>query len=183
MHPSHLIYLRQTPNRFGNMRVTAIRELHSMYKQNEINLEPDYQRGSVWTLIQKQILIESLLLGFGIGAFALVYRGFIDGKHIEVVDGKQRLEAIFDFLEGRFAIHWHGKELFFSDFDMADQRSFKMLTVSENYVSITRPEEDLSRLDVLSYFYRVNFAGTPQSEEHRTWIENEILKELSLASH
>ncbi len=71
-------------------------------------LDPPYQRFSdVWTLAKKQLLIDSILNGFDIPKLY-----FIEGPGDEecrgykyaVVDGKQRLGAIWDFMDDKFPL-------------------------------------------------------------------------------
>jgi hypothetical protein len=71
-------------------------------KPDRLDLNPPYQRGSVWGVERKRNLIRSLLMGLPIGAV------FLNSRHImqpdRVVDGKQRIEAILDFLGDGLAV-------------------------------------------------------------------------------
>ncbi len=64
-----------------------------------INVEAEYQRSSVWSRAQQALLIDSILRGFDVPKIYL--RKLPDGSpHLfDVVDGKQRLTAIWSFLE------------------------------------------------------------------------------------
>ena len=71
-----------------------------------INLQPPYQRqGGVWPTSKQQLLIDSIFNGYDIPK---VYMHDLtrDGQafHYAVVDGKQRLMAIRNFLTDEFAI-------------------------------------------------------------------------------
>lgn len=70
----------------------SINELATMYRDNELELHPEFQRFFRWTDQQKSRLIESLLLGIPIPSFFVHQRS--DGVW-DVVDGLQRLSAIF----------------------------------------------------------------------------------------
>lgn len=79
-------------------------------RQAEIDMDPPYQRQSgVWSLEKQQLLIDSLINGFDVPTIYLheyrqpVVRG---GKvyRYALVDGKQRLAAIFRFLNNGFAL-------------------------------------------------------------------------------
>lgn len=70
----------------------SINELATMYRENELELHPEFQRYFRWTVEQKSRLIESLLLGIPIPSFFVHQRN--DGVW-DVVDGLQRLSAIF----------------------------------------------------------------------------------------
>lgn len=82
-------------NKYAKPYLVANLEL--LHKQKKIWLNPEYQRESVWTLSQKQLFIDSLLRDIDIPKF---YFREVDkaGYEYEVVDGQQRLRAIFDFL-------------------------------------------------------------------------------------
>jgi Protein of unknown function DUF262 len=78
--------------------------------RDRIYLDPPYQRQSeVWTLYKKQLLIDSLINSFDIPKLYLheFERAEIHGgalRKYAIVDGKQRLSAIWEFLEGGFAL-------------------------------------------------------------------------------
>ncbi|WP_186318463.1 DUF262 domain-containing protein [Enterococcus casseliflavus] len=63
--------------------------------EGTIILEPEFQREFVWSTKKKQELVESVLLGIPLPAFYLSED--INGNLI-VVDGKQRLSTLFEFM-------------------------------------------------------------------------------------
>jgi hypothetical protein len=70
------------------------RALDKLYKRRDRYEIPDWQRTKVWDQKKKQLLIDSILRGWRLPKFYLVQ----DGTDIfEVVDGQQRLNAIFSF--------------------------------------------------------------------------------------
>jgi len=72
----------------------SIGEIKSMYENEEIIINPDFQRLFRWTNYQKTKLIESILLGIPIPPIFVYQRE--DGLW-EVVDGLQRLSTILQF--------------------------------------------------------------------------------------
>lgn len=75
-------------------------------EQRLINLSPAYQReGGVWSLPKQQLFIDSLLNGYDIPK---IYMHKLDRDatafDYAVVDGKQRIGTIFDFLAGKFPL-------------------------------------------------------------------------------
>lgn len=66
-----------------------------------INVRPEYQRRSRWSPKKKSQLIESLLLNVPIPA---VYFYESELARYEVMDGQQRMNAIFEFLTNSFAL-------------------------------------------------------------------------------
>lgn len=87
------------------------RSVYGWYKlKGEIDFTPKYQRrGDVWDVGMKQLLIDSIINKFDIPKF---YFHLLDkenainksNKHYAVIDGKQRLACIFDFINGVFAL-------------------------------------------------------------------------------
>ncbi|MFF5898310.1 DUF262 domain-containing protein [Streptomyces argenteolus] len=70
-----------------------------------LNLTPPYQRRSVWNQQYKEYFVETILLGYPAPAIFLHEDIRADGTaHYHVVDGKQRLTAIFEFISGDFPI-------------------------------------------------------------------------------
>lgn len=72
----------------------SIGELMSMYRENEIDVHPEFQRAFRWETDQKSALIESILLGIPIPPIFIFHRQ--DGIW-DVIDGQQRLSTIFQF--------------------------------------------------------------------------------------
>lgn len=67
----------------------------------ELVLAPPFQRGKVWKTEQKRELIESLLMGIPIPVIYV----FEDEQGIkQMVDGRQRISTIIDFMNGKFAL-------------------------------------------------------------------------------
>lgn len=69
----------------------TIIEIKNMVANGTIELPP-IQRGFVWKPYQIENLWDSLLRGFPIGCFICKKTG--DGRHIEILDGQQRLTSI-----------------------------------------------------------------------------------------
>lgn len=82
---------------------TTIMALKLLYEKKEI-LIPDVQRELVWTKSQKQLLIDSLFKDYDIPK--IYFRDTeANGKKIYyVVDGQQRLNAIFSFMSNKFEL-------------------------------------------------------------------------------
>jgi hypothetical protein len=69
---------------------------------NEIDLQPDFQRGEVWSLAKKQRLIDSILRDWHVPPVHLIVDQ--ESHRLSVLDGQQRLAAIRDFKKGHFPI-------------------------------------------------------------------------------
>lgn len=70
--------------------------------REQINTNPDYQRPAVWRGPQKQLLVDTILRGYDIPK---LYWREIESKagteQYDVVDGQQRLRAIWEFFDGK----------------------------------------------------------------------------------
>lgn len=90
---------------FESVRVTkkdfSIYELYRKYKKNQLILEVDFQRNEVWGPKQKCELIESILMGLPLPIFYFKQQ---NNSTYVVVDGKQRLSTLFDFLSDGFPL-------------------------------------------------------------------------------
>lgn len=73
----------------------SIGELTSMYKERELDLNPDFQRFFRWNINQKSKFIESILLGVPIPSIFVSQD--TEGRW-DVIDGLQRLSTIFEFM-------------------------------------------------------------------------------------
>jgi Protein of unknown function DUF262 len=147
------------------------RPIADLYERMErFDLNPSYQRGSVWGVERKRNLIHSLVMGLPVGAIFLNSRNVMEP--IRVVDGKQRILALSDFAEDRLAVPgmwFHPDEIreeavsrpliHYSDLTLPAQRSFGHLVVQtyETWLPIEEQERELFEL--------INFGGVPQGEQ------------------
>ncbi len=76
-----------------------------------INMNPPYQRRSgLWTTRDRAYLIDSIINGFDIPKLYIADFTYVNtplnqgNKPYAVIDGKQRLSAIFDFLDGALTL-------------------------------------------------------------------------------
>ena len=67
-------------------------------KSGDLDLQPDFQRGEVWSDAKKRRLIDTILRDWHIPPIHVIERP--DSHQQEVLDGQQRLAAIRDFVNG-----------------------------------------------------------------------------------
>ena len=81
----------------------TIQELIHLFNNGQLNLEPGFQRESVWIERDRRKLIESIFQNYPIPSIFL-YKQSHDGRlTYDVIDGKQRLESLLMFQGlGRF---------------------------------------------------------------------------------
>lgn len=77
----------------------TIQSLYTWFSEGKLTVNRRYQRKLVWTLTEKQKLVESILNRYPIPAVLLAEKG--EGKY-EIIDGLQRLFTMMSFIEGSF---------------------------------------------------------------------------------
>ncbi|WP_032364188.1 DUF262 domain-containing protein [Rhodococcoides fascians] len=157
----------------------SVQTLYGWYSQNRLFVNRRYQRKLVWTLEEKQRLIESLMKRYPVPAIILAERPS-DGNY-EIIDGLQRLHSIVSFIENSFTTT-DGKYFDVAQFPTAKDRLDKgqflvpedPLTTSAEEVSlildytlaisVMRGSEDDEIDDV---FGRINTYGHQLSDQER----------------
>lgn len=100
------------------------------YRRNQLELDPPYQRRSVWNQSYKDHFIDTILLNYPAPAIFLYEDLSPEGvAKYSVVDGKQRLTSIFEFVNNEFPVSdaadataYRGK--YFQDFLDDQKREF-----------------------------------------------------------
>lgn len=114
---------------------STIMRLYS--EKDAILLDPDYQRmGGVWTLEKKQLLMDSILNDYDLPkiylhAFSREAKKS-NGFAYAVIDGRQRLEAIWQFIEGKFTLS--------DDFKYQDDESIKLARLGYSDIASNYPK-------------------------------------------
>lgn len=73
----------------------SIGEIVNMYRDDELIIDPDFQRLFRWEIGQKSKLIESLLLGIPIPSIFVFEK---ENSKWELIDGLQRISTILEFV-------------------------------------------------------------------------------------
>lgn len=129
------------------------------------------QRDFVWSIEQKRELIISMLKEIRLPNFAIVH--YVDDSlpfdkqkvTYKIIDGKQRLKTIEEFINNKFGLLINGEEYFYDDLDQNAQFRIARYSLNFNIVyeyADTRLTDD----ELICWFELVNFAGTPQDLDH-----------------
>ena len=138
------------------------------FESGALELSPKFQRRSVWTRNAKSFFIDSLLAGYPIPPLHIRRRNKQKGSTValEVIDGQQRLRALFDFLTGQLVLG--------SNVDVAwANRSIEMLSNEQrasvfNAHFVVYEYSELEDSQVLEIFARLNtYAVGLNSQELR----------------
>ena len=81
-------------------RGVNVQEAYIWYRDGKLLVNRRYQRKLVWTRAEKQKLIDSILRGYPL---PLIFLAKNRAGHYEIIDGMQRLNAIFSFIETEYA--------------------------------------------------------------------------------
>ena len=164
---------------------------------------PEFQRRSVWGRPARASLIDTLLRGLPVPPIYLRVKQSGDKKRLvrEVIDGQQRLSAVLDYLDGRFALlpsfdaAWAGKEFGeLSDTDQDAIRTYPFLCEVFHSISDAQVLEIFARLNTYSvqlnaqelrngrYFGYFKQTAYALAREHvEFWRLHRILTERSIA--
>lgn len=84
----------------------TIADLYNWWKKKELTLQPKFQRRLVWKDIARSYLIDTVARGLPMPK--IYYRMQVDPANVksvrEIVDGQQRLDAIFSYIDNKFAV-------------------------------------------------------------------------------
>jgi hypothetical protein len=161
----------------------TIKDIENLFKDNLLNLEPGFQRQSVWSERDRAKLIDSILRNYPLPAIFL-YRREENGQIIyDVIDGKQRIESILMFMgkmRGRYCLRTQLPGL-----DEAEWIDWKWLCRRERQHLITGYripviEVDGEMGDIIDLFVRINSTGkalTPQEKRRAKYYNSPFLKE------
>src|SRR3954469_8399859 len=84
----------------------SILDIQNLYANRHLELEPGFQRQSVWIERDRAKLIDSVLRNYPLPAIFL-YRREDNGQIVyDVIDGKQRIESILMFMGEMRGRYW-----------------------------------------------------------------------------
>jgi hypothetical protein len=147
---------------------SAIQSLLNMVYFFGVDFNVDYQRDHVWNLDDKIALIDSIFNNIDIGKFVFAQRSLKhEGKLYEVIDGKQRLTAICEFVEGRFKYNGY----YFAELSGPDKN--KITNCGISYGCLENP----TRRAIFETFIKLNTTGRPMKNEDIDKVKK-LLNEL-----
>jgi hypothetical protein len=164
----------------------SVQDLVNKIKEEDILLDPEYQRYYVWEASdgkenKKSRLIESLLLNIPV---PVIYFAETETLKYEVIDGQQRLRTFKDFLNDKFALKnlevrndVNGKK--YSELEQPDKDEIRKRSIRA-IVILNNSDEDVK----YQVFERLNMGSielTPQELRNNTLRGefNQLLRELA----
>lgn len=153
--------------------------LHIQYTKKRLDTQPDFQRYEVWSPQKKSALIESILLDLPIPQVFLAPE---PDETSVVIDGQQRLMAIFRFMQDEYALRGVAKSV--------ESKKYSQLSASlrdklDNYeLRVVRVLKESDPDVRFALFQRLNEGSVSlNDQELRNCVwrgpYNEFLKDLS----
>ena len=153
------------------------RQLVKMCMNGSITFDNAIQRKLVWDIKRKSLLIDSMITGYPIPAF-YARRG--EDKVFDILDGKQRSEAICGYLNREYALEGVSEEYEGKYFDELPEE------VQDDIISYSLTVyyfEDITDEEVNEMFFRLN-NGKPLTAIELTRVKTKSFDKLKeLAAH
>jgi len=140
-----------------------------LYKRGLLDIDPPYQRRSVWNIQYKEFFIDTVLQNFPAPAIFLHEEIKASGvTQYSVVDGKQRLLSIFEFLDNAFPTSTKAgpqelRGLYFESLRDESKAAFYRYSMTVEYLPTT--DSDLLN-DIFDRINRNVVKLTPQELRH-----------------
>jgi len=160
---------------------TPITTIYNWYRNGTLMVNRKYQRKLVWTLPEKQKLIDSILNDYPIPLVLLAENRDNSSSSFEILDGLQRLHTIVSFIENGF-LTTDQRSFNVDEFARAkDEREAKKFTERNDTPKLTRPEvakildyilpvsviRNATDSEVTDIFDRINSYGHRLSDQER----------------
>lgn len=143
----------------------SISEIYQKIKERKLILDPDYQRRAIWSVDKQTAFIESLYMEIMIPPIYVVEipgEDILEETKYEVVDGKQRLTAVMDFIKGTLRLNERNLEYYADIFggktfpeirEIAAEKTSQMLSSILDIYVITANSPEFTKYDI---FARLN---------------------------
>lgn len=181
-------------------RGMSIIEAYRLYRSENLLVNRKYQRKLVWTIEEKEKLIGSILRGYPVPLFLLAERSQIHGSgKYEIIDGMQRFNAIFSFIENGFSFnnkyfdtnqHSYAKQLAEKDVFTRINDNILYLSPEEcskilDYQLAVTIYSAMKEEDITEVFGRVNSGGKQLSNQEKrqagvTTPFAEVVREIAM---
>lgn len=151
---------------------------YDLHRREALDLDPPYQRRSVWNDSFKAYFIDTVLLNYPAPAIFLYENISAEGSSMyHVVDGKQRITTILEFVQGKFPVSENSdlnalRGKYFEGLDESVRRSFWSYQLLVEYI----PTNDEGVIN--SIFDRINrnVAKLTAQELRHAKLDGEFIK-------
>lgn len=172
----------------------SVKQFKRMYDGKKISFDYPIQRKSgQWNHYKKSLLIHSMIEDYPVPAlYSITEKHLIDGKEVNVhfiLDGKQRLNSLFEFLNGDYALHEAIEDVEVEDekFEVQGKKFEELDEVVQDHIlsysMLIYEIKDATDDQIEDLFFRFN-NGTPLTKQQqgraktgKVWAQK--LKELT----
>lgn len=153
----------------------TVKSIYDDFALGRLIVDPTYQRRRVWLEQDKIRLIETILMGFIIPE-VFFWPASVNPENGEsithIVDGQQRIDAIVDFIDGRFKLHAR----YFLDDEMREKygnKSFAELPdeakreIWTYRISVVDIDKSWSKAQITTMFYRLNLTNYSLNDQEK----------------
>ena len=157
---------------------SSVRGLLNEYTRGTYDFNPEYQRELVWTIEQKQAFVKTLMIGDVDLCPTLITEPYSKEKRkreYEVLDGKQRMMAVIEYIRGKFSIDG----LYYKDLSLGDVSRLMNATFKYRLIKYYDKKKGFSKMTIeqkVELFLQINEYGQRVSEEHLDKIKSKYLK-------
>lgn len=156
-----------------------IQDLINFHRDKILNINPWYQRRSVWSDPQKAYLINTIFEKMPVPSIYVRHQIDMDAEKSikEVVDGQQRIRTILSYRDDHFAARHpgHKRKVKYSDLTKSQREDFVSTKLSVGYL-IGAEEQD-----VIEIFGRINsISKTLNPQEKRNALYSGEFKQFTL---
>lgn len=150
-----------------------VTELDRCVEQYRLDLDPDYQRGHIWTLQQQQRFVGHILEGGRTQRLLINSENrYSEPFEFTILDGKQRLTSLLMWIHGEIAAEFSDGVICWRDKISAESAwVMRRITVPFGLTYLKRPE-------LLKLYIRLNRGGTVHTEDEishvRALLESEV---------
>ena len=149
------------PPRFTSEIHVDLKYFTETFARGNVDFNPSYQRGHCWTQKQKEEFLGHLLTGGEVNA--IILQRVPDEDEAEILDGKQRVTAILEWLDNKVGANINGTLLFRREVENGLHR----VTIKARYINL--PWEARK-----AFYIKLNSAGTPHTAEDLATARNAI---------
>lgn len=133
--------------------------------ENQLDLNPIYQRDYIWTTKQKQSFITALIHGKTTIKPTYLYNNVpINEPIYEVLDGKQRINAVLSYMKNEFSVNG----FYYRDLSIKDTNKFLHLPVEYTRIKYYHPEKGHMTMPLeykIELFLQINEYGQRMSDK------------------
>lgn len=139
----------------------SIQVVYNNYVKGQYIVNRKYQRKLVWTQEEKSAFIDSIYNHYSVPLILVADKSDNLSQKYEIIDGMQRLNAVFSFIDNEFPINVDGEKVYFDLDTLADtiaRRTSKKIHQKE-------PVLDRNKcLDIVSYQLPISYITADETD-------------------